>query len=265
MGKFFLIFLTGIILTGCVTGRKSANTAGKITESGNFGTTMVEGVGNAEEEAKLDRQEKSLIIKHKKGDILTFKAKKPPSSIGAIIESIGGESPEDISNMDLLEEFEITYKPQDGALTSIASISTKASTGISGEDTAAVTAAILKNTKMIQYVGIALILGGGVLGFVLKVPVQGGAVGAIGVALIVLQSTLSSPIWIWVVIGLPVGLGAAWLYHLKRNSSTLKSTIKAIEEYKKTAPQNKKTLENILGRHMSSSDKKLIKSKKTDL
>ncbi len=264
MEKGFLLFLAALLLTGCITGKKSANTAGKIVESGNFGTTEVQGVGNADEEAKLDRQEKSLIITHKKGDILSFTSKKP-SLIKEAIKSMGRESPENVLEMDLFEELEVIYKPQEGAQTSIASISTKASTGTSGEDTAAITAVILKNTKMIQYLGIALLIGGGVLGFVFKVPVQGGAVGAVGIALIVLQSTLSSPVWLWVIIGLPVGLGVAWIYHWRKKDSTLKAVIKGIEDYKKTAPQSKPILENILGRHTSPSNKKLIKSEKTNL
>jgi len=270
MKKFFVL-LVFLALTGCGIVRGPTNTAGKITEIGELGTTVVQGVGNAEEPAVLDRSEQNITISHTEGDELVFKAKGDTKDL---IETIlrdqeGPVNPENKISVKKIspknkDQIEIVYFPTTGSTTTLKAIETHAATGSSREDTAAITGEILSNTKTIQYVGIALVLTGLGLGFYFRVPMQGGIVSAAGVGLIVLQSTLANPMWSWVILGILAVLPIAWLWHLYKGKSTKDAIIKSIDEFKKKNPQVSNDLENVLSKNMDASHKKSVRNIRTN-
>lgn len=254
----FLILIFCLFLFGCKT-FVGSNTSGKIEDKGMLGETVVTSVGNADEAATISKEEVQVEMTHGPEDkfIIEYKSEKD-GDVREIVEKIQRDD-EKIVIQEPVKNLKVTYLPSKGATTTVKGAALEASTGTSGEDKAAVTAAILRNSKTIQYVGIALILGGlGVLG-ILKQRGQGSIVSGVGVGLIILQSTLANPIWSWVMVLGLVGLPVIWGYSYFRKRSLNKSLVIGIESLKQNYPDSTDGIKRTLGTVMSKSDRKEVK------
>jgi hypothetical protein len=262
--KVLVILFSLFCLIGCKT--LSLNSSGKIKETGAFGETVVNSVGNAKDPATLDRQEVEVTLNHKKGDFLVLDINEDSGLVKEIlkidektIEKISDEekSPQKIEAQK--KDIRVTYYPSNDSVTKIKGVDVKASTGNSRKDDAAITTAVLRNSKTIQYVGIALVVAGAAMFGFLKLSGQGGIVATVGVGLIILQSTLANPIWSWVMVIALVVIPGIWLWNSYKRGAFNKNLVKAIEKAKEGSPEIKKKIEDALSKEMEEKDKKEVK------
>lgn len=268
-----------LLLAGCVT-PSNLNTAGEISDKGPAGQTTVLGVGNSETPARLDRQENTFTINHRDGDELVIEGRGPRAPLEEISRFFDGKENLEVNednqmvnqnssvSSESFQDWRVTYKPKEGAVTQLTGIDVEAETGNSRVDIAAQTREIMKSTKMIQYVGIAFLVAAAGWGLIFKTPFQAMIIGGIGVGLIILQSTLANPIWSWVMVALVLVLPAFWIYHYwqrKQEGEALEKIIPKVDEFAQKYPDQGEELLNLFGRSMNDNHKKIIKKKKEQL
>lgn len=262
--KVFVIFILLFSLIGCKT--IGSNTSGKIKDDGNLGKTIVTSVGNAKDPATLDRQEVEVTLNHKKGDFLVLDVDEKSGFVKEILKidekKVKKTEENETQEEKLIEnknKIRVTYYPSNNSVTKITGIDVKASTGNSRKDEAAIATAVLKNSKTIQYVGIALVVAGAAMFGFLKLSGQGAVVSGVGVGLIILQSTLANPIWSWVMVGALVILPGVWLWKSYKRGIFNQKLVKNIEKIKKSSPETKEKIDSILSEEMDEKDKKEVK------
>lgn len=230
--NIIIIAASLLFLAGCGTTRQDG---GSINFKSPFGTTRVEQPQNAKDSAHLDYNEEGLLIPHNPGDEFDIVITTLPN--GKVVK-------------------EIKFKPTGKGEISLHSLNADSSTGTSYEDMAAQLDVFLKNAKVLLWVGIGFLVGGGLwIGFVKDFKTGFVLIGIGGLMLIgyaVMPQLYKH--WVWLVLVGVAAIPIIWYTQYRKVSRIAKASVKAHEKLKAENPDVAKESTKVFKEHINPDD-----------
>lgn len=203
------------LLSGCYT--LDRQSGGSMKVNANHGNATVQQAENAKENAILDYKEDGVVIPANAGDELNVE----------IVTQTNGSTKK-----------VITYKPTSKSEVRVSSVDTNANTGSSYEDMVGQLQVFMQNSKIILWVGLGFIAGGGIFVGMFRDVKSGAILAGIGAVMLVGYAILPqiyANYMIVVAIG-AISIPILWYLHYSKTKRIAQASIKAHEELKRKDP-----------------------------